>query len=47
MPMKPKRDDLEVVPEHRSEKQFRKAAEGALKKADRFWRLAESSQREL
>jgi hypothetical protein len=41
MAMKPKSNDLEVAPEHPSEQQLRKAAKAALKKADRFWRLAE------
>jgi hypothetical protein len=41
MAKKPKSNDLEVAPEHSSEQQIRKAAKAALKKADRFWRLAE------
>ena len=46
MAMKPKSDDLEVAPEHPSEQQTRKAAKAALKKADRFWRLAEKAPSE-
>jgi hypothetical protein len=43
MAMKPKSNELEVAPEHLSEQQTRKAAKAALKKADRFWRLAEKA----
>jgi hypothetical protein len=43
MAKKPKSNDLEVAPEHPSEQQIRKAAKAALKKADRFWRLAEKA----
>jgi hypothetical protein len=46
MAMKPKSDDLEVAPEHLSEQEIRKAAKAALKKADRFWRLAEKAPSE-
>jgi hypothetical protein len=46
MAMKSKSNDLEVPPEHLSEKQLRKAAEAALKKADRFWRLVEKAPSE-
>jgi hypothetical protein len=46
MPMKPKSDDLEVTPEHLSEKQLRAAAKGALKRADRSWRLVEKAPSE-
>ena len=43
MTMNPKSNDLEVAPEHLSEQQIRKVAKAALKKADRFWRLAEKA----
>ena len=43
MAMKTKSNDLEVAPEPPSEQQLRKAAKAALKKADRFWRLAEKA----
>jgi hypothetical protein len=43
MAMKPKSDDREVALEHPSEQQTRKAAKAPLKKADRFWRLAEKA----
>ena len=46
MAMKPKSSDLEVVPEHLSEMQIRKAAKAALKKADRFCRLVEKAPSE-
>jgi hypothetical protein len=46
MAMKSKSNDLEVPPEHLSEKQLRKAAEAALKQADRFWRLVEKAHSE-
>jgi hypothetical protein len=46
MAMKPKGTQLEVAPEHPSEQQSRKAAKAALKKADRFWRLAEKAPSE-
>jgi hypothetical protein len=46
MAMNPKSNDLEVAPEHLSEQQTRKAAKAALKKADRFWRLAEKAPNE-
>jgi hypothetical protein len=46
MAMKPKSNELEVAPEHLSEKQLRKAAEAALKRADRLWRLAEKAPSE-
>jgi hypothetical protein len=46
MAMKSKSNDLEVAPEHLSEKQLRKAAEAALKRADRFWRLVEKAPSE-
>jgi len=46
MAMKPKSNELEVAPEHLSEQQTRKAAKAALKKADRFWRLAEKAPSE-
>src|ERR1700731_1350322 len=46
MAMKPKSNDLEAAPEHLSEQQIRKAAKAALKKADRFWRLAENAPSE-
>jgi hypothetical protein len=45
MPKKPKSDDREVAPE-RLEKQFRKAAEAVLKRADRSWRLVEKAPSE-
>jgi hypothetical protein len=46
MAKKRKSNDLEVAPEHPSEQQIRKAAKAALKKADRFWRLAEKAPSE-
>ena len=46
MAMKPKGTQLEVAPEHPSEQQSRKAAKAALKKADRYWRLAEKAPSE-
>jgi hypothetical protein len=46
MAMKPKSNDLEAAPEHQFEQQTRKAAKAALKKADRFWRLAEKAPNE-
>jgi hypothetical protein len=46
MAMKPKSNDLEAAPEHPSQQQTRKAAKAALKKADRFWRLAEKAPSE-
>jgi hypothetical protein len=48
MAMKSKSNDLEVVPKQLSdnEKQLRKAAEAALKRADRFWRLVEKAPSE-
>jgi hypothetical protein len=46
MAMKPKSSDSEVAREHPSEQQTRKAAKAALKKADRFWRLAEKAPSE-
>jgi hypothetical protein len=46
MAMKSKSNDLEVPPEPPSEQQLRKAAKAALKKADRFWRLAEKAPSE-
>jgi hypothetical protein len=46
MAMNPKSNDLEAAPEHPSEPQIRKAAKAALKKADRFWRLAEKAPSE-
>jgi hypothetical protein len=46
MAMKPKSKDLEVAPEHPSEQQSRKATKAALKKADRYWRLAEKAPSE-
>jgi hypothetical protein len=42
MAMKPKSEALE----HPSEQQIRRAARAALKKADRFWRLAEKAPSE-
>jgi hypothetical protein len=44
MAMKPKSNEAE--PEHLSERQLRKAAKAVLKKADRFWRLAEKAPSE-
>jgi hypothetical protein len=41
MAIKP--ESNEAAPEHLSEQQLRKAAKAALKKADRFWRLAEKA----
>jgi hypothetical protein len=46
MAMNPKSNELEVAAEHLSEQQTRKAAKAALKKADRFWRLAEKAPSE-
>jgi hypothetical protein len=46
MAMKPKSNDLEAASEHPSEQQLRKAAKAALKKADRFWRMAEKAPSE-
>jgi hypothetical protein len=43
MAMKPESDDREMAPEHLSEQQIRKAAKAPLRKADRFWRLAEKA----
>jgi hypothetical protein len=43
MAMKPKSNDLEAAPEHQFEREIRKAAKAALKKGDRFWRLAEKA----
>jgi hypothetical protein len=41
--MKPKSNDLEAGTKNLSEKQLRAAAKASLKKADRFWRLAEEA----
>jgi len=47
MAMKRKRDDLkEVGTKRSSEKQLHAVAKTALKKADRFWRLAEKAPTE-
>jgi hypothetical protein len=46
MAIKPKSDDLEVGTKSASEKQLRKAAKTALKKADRSWRLVEKAPSE-
>jgi hypothetical protein len=44
MAMEPKSN--EAAPEHLSEQQLRRAANAALKKADRFWRLVEKAPSE-
>ena len=46
MVIKRKNDDPEVGTKSASEKQLRAAAKAALKKADRFWRLAEKAPSE-
>ena len=44
--MKRKSDELEVETKSASERQLRSAAKVAVKKADRFWRLAQKASSE-
>jgi hypothetical protein len=46
MAMKRKSDELEVGTKSASERQLRAAAKVAVKKADRFWRLAQKASSE-